>query len=149
LAPDHHTGRLVYAASILEAEYTLTAAATWFHDARPDMRGNFRSFQLGGKIDVPLGQIPPLARGTLTFSGLYLNLNQKPLGFDLGIQDEKMNKPGSIGFFQAKYTIPLSDNGVSIPISLTMSNRTELIKEREVRGNIGLTFDLDKLMARK
>ncbi|MCC6540549.1 MAG: hypothetical protein IT162_23575 [Bryobacterales bacterium] len=146
-APDHHTARLILAGSLLEAEYTLTAASTWFHTARPDMSGNFRSFQFGGKIDVPVGQLSPLARGTLTFSGLYMNLHQRPLGFDLKINDEKVNKPGSIGWFQARYSIPVSDNGISIPVSLTVSNRTELIKEREIRANIGLSFDLDKLIA--
>ncbi len=147
LAPDHHTTRLILAGSLLEAEYTLTASSTWFHDARPDMRGNFRNFQFGGKIDVPVGQLSPIARGTLTFSGLYMNLHQRPLGFDLKINDQKVNQAGGIGWFQARYSIPLSDNGVSIPVSLTVSNRTELIKEREIRGNIGLSFDLDKLIA--
>jgi hypothetical protein len=146
VAPDHHTARLIFAASILDAEYSLTASSTWFHKARPDMSGNFRSAQVGGKIDIPLGELSPLARGVLTFSGLYINLHQRPLGFDLKIQDEKINKPGSIGLFQAKYTIPMSDSGMSVPISFTMSNRTELIKDREIRGNIGLTFDLDKLL---
>jgi hypothetical protein len=35
--------------------------------------------------------------------------------------------------------------GVSLPISITYSNATELIKEKDVRGNFGITFDLDKL----
>jgi hypothetical protein len=50
--------------------------------------------------------------------------------------------------FQAKYSIPVGDSGLQVPISFTASNRTELIKKKEMRGNIGITFDLDKLFAR-
>jgi hypothetical protein len=80
---------------------------------------------------------------------LYEHLHQKPLGIQLLINDQAVNKPGNIGVFQAKYSIPIGDSGVQIPISFTASNRTELVKEKDVRGNIGITFDLDKLLASK
>lgn len=35
-----------------------------------------------------------------------------------------------------------------IPISFTIANRTELVKEKEVRGNFGFTFNLDQILAR-
>ena len=35
------------------------------------------------------------------------------------------------------------NNVVEIPISMTWSNRTELIQESDIRGQIGLTLDLD------
>ena len=47
---------------------------------------------------------------------------------------------------QAKLNIPIR-NGLSLPLSVTYANRTELIDESEVRGNFGITFDLDKLFA--
>ena len=51
---------------------------------------------------------------------------------------------GHIGVVQGKLTIPI--NGVMrVPISITWSNRTELIKEEDLRGQIGLTFDLDNV----
>jgi len=43
----------------------------------------------------------------------------------------------------------VGDSGIQVPISFTASNRTELIKEREIRGNIGITFDLDRLFVKK
>ncbi|HNH83997.1 MAG TPA: hypothetical protein PL157_16620, partial [Acidobacteriota bacterium] len=49
---------------------------------------------------------------------------------------------------QVKLTIPVKGSGVKIPISVTFANRTELIKEKEVRGNIGITFDLDSIFAK-
>lgn len=43
----------------------------------------------------------------------------------------------------------MGQSGVRIPLSFTTSNRTELIKETEILGNIGITFDLDKLFVKK
>jgi len=149
-APDLSTINLVYVASFFESEYTFNAAATFFNHTRPEMSGNFRDFRIAGKWDIPVGQVPTfVAKGTLTFSGLFEHLHQKPLGIGVSINDVTVNQPGNIGVFQAKYTIPLGDSGIQVPISFTASNRTELIKERDLRGNIGITFDLDKLLAKK
>jgi hypothetical protein len=149
IAPDLSTASLVYVASLYESEYTLNATARFFNETQSGMSGNFRDFQLAGKWDIPVGHLPSfIAKGTLTFSGLFEHLHQKPLGIDLLINDQKVNRPGNMGVFQAKYSIPVGDSGLQIPISFTASNRTELIKEKEMRGNIGITFDLDKLFSR-
>jgi len=42
-----------------------------------------------------------------------------------------------------------SRSGTKIPLSISFANRTELINEHEVRGNIGVTYDLDALFARR
>ena len=149
-SPDLSTVGVVFVASSFGGNYTLTANANFFNATMPTMRGNFRDFQFGAKIDIPVGKLPTFtSKGTLTFSGLYEYLHQKPLGINLTINDQAVNQPGNIGFFQAKYTIPIGDSGLQIPISFTASNRTELVKEKDVRGNIGITFDLDKLLAKK
>jgi hypothetical protein len=48
---------------------------------------------------------------------------------------------------QVKLTVPMPARlgGVSLPISLTVANRTELIDERDVRGQIGFTLDFAAL----
>jgi len=148
--PDLSTLSLIYAASLFDSEYTLNASANFFNDTRSGMKGNFRDFQIAGKWDIAIGHIPAfIAKGTLTFSGLFEHLHQKPLGIDLTINDVAVNQPGNMGVFQAKYTVPMGDSGIQIPISFTASNRTELVKEKDIRGNIGITFDLDKLFAKK
>jgi hypothetical protein len=53
---------------------------------------------------------------------------------------------GHIVVAQAKLTIPVKGSGVKVPLSVTASNRTELIKARDVRANVGITFDLDTLL---
>jgi hypothetical protein len=46
-----------------------------------------------------------------------------------------------------KLTIPMPGvlAGLKIPLSVTFANRTELIDEKEIRGNVGFTLDLSKL----
>ncbi len=51
-----------------------------------------------------------------------------------------------LAFLQVKLDIPVFE-GVNTPLSITYSSRTELIDEDEVRGNFGISFDLDKLFA--
>jgi len=148
--PDQHVARLLFASGFIgTSEFTLNASATFFSEARSDMRGLWRDAQAGARLDIPLPTLAGTGKGSLTFSGLYLHLHQKPLGFDVSVNDEKVNRPGNIGLFQAKLTLAVGNSGFSVPISLTAANRTELIKEKEVRGNIGVTFDLDKLLAQR
>jgi len=54
-------------------------------------------------------------------------------------------EPGWVHAVQAKVTVPVKGSGVKIPLSVTYSNRTELLKEKEIRGHIGVTFDMDVL----
>ena len=46
---------------------------------------------------------------------------------------------------QGKLTIPLLA-GIDIPISVSVANRSEFVKEKEVKGKFGFTFDLSKVM---
>ena len=54
-------------------------------------------------------------------------------------------EPGWIHVLQAKLTIPVKGSGMKIPLSFSVANRSDLIKEKTVRGHVGLTFDLDVL----
>ena len=45
---------------------------------------------------------------------------------------------------QAKVSIPLLP-GVELPLSVTYASRTELIKEADVRGKFGFTFDVARI----
>ena len=60
-----------------------------------------------------------------------------------------LTEKGHIGVFQTKLEFPAANNSVRIPLSLTVANRTELIKESDVRGQIGVSFNLDTLFASK
>ena len=54
---------------------------------------------------------------------------------------------GHVASFQGKVTIPIKDSGAKVPVSITAANRTELIQEKNVRGSIGITFDMDTFMS--
>jgi hypothetical protein len=145
--PDLHTVRLIHSWGY----YTLNASASFFGQKTAAMPDVWRDLQFGAKIDIPLSGIANVVdKGTLTFSGLFVDLHQMPLGVNLMVNGVSVTQPGKIGLFQAKYTIPLGNGtGVQLPISFTYSNRTDLVKETSVQGNIGITFDMSKLIAAK
>jgi len=95
-----------------------------------------------------LKEITNLGKPTLTFSGLFLDLFEQPLGQQLLVNGVSVDRTGAVGLMQAKFTIAVKGSGVKIPISFTAANRTELIKEHDVRGAIGVTFDLDSLFSK-
>jgi len=70
---------------------------------------------------------------------------RSPLYLFLASEGDWGNGINSIFKVQGKVKIPLIE-GIDFPISLTYANRTELINERDVRGQFGFTFDTAKLM---
>lgn len=90
--------------------------------------------------------------GRLAAEG-YFNLNREdnifsgkdPIVLSFGAESKWMTgaKPTYTG--QVKLTFPLFD-GVSLPISFSVANRTDLINESDVRGRFGFTFDLAKAL---
>ncbi|HJQ70265.1 MAG TPA: hypothetical protein VKA70_14910 [Blastocatellia bacterium] len=103
-----------------------------------------RDFSFAGQVDAKIGNI--LNSGDLIFfaSGRYERLLEDamdPMGMMV------METKGDIGVGQIGIKIPIKGTGFRIPISFSFANRTELIKEKEIRGNIGFTFDLDALFS--
>jgi hypothetical protein len=74
---------------------------------------------------------------TLSLSGNYERLQEN--------KDQKGKRP-DIALGNIKLEIPIS-SGVSFPISFTAASSSEQIKESYVKGNFGISFDLDKLSA--
>jgi hypothetical protein len=145
--PNLHTARLIHSWGY----YTLNASASFFDKKTSTMPDVWRDLQFGAKVDIPFPGISKVVdKGTLEFSGLFVNLHQMPLGVPLMINGVTVNQPGKIGLFQAKYNIPVSSGtGVQVPVSVTYSNRTDLIKETSIQANIGITWDMSKLLAAK
>jgi hypothetical protein len=74
---------------------------------------------------------------TLALSGNYERLQEN--------KDQKGKRP-DIVIGNIKLEIPIS-SGVSFPLSFSAANSSEQIKETYVKGNFGISFDLDKLSA--
>ena len=143
--PDLSNFRLIYENGLGgRADFTANTSLTIFNRKQtgPDS-DRLRDFQLSGQLDVPLSN--PLKAGNfvLSFSGKFQRMVEN-ITTDSGMM---MDTKGNIGIGQVKLIIPIKGSGVKIPISLTFANRTELIKEKEVRGNFGFTLDLDSIFA--
>jgi hypothetical protein len=104
-----------------------------------------KDVQGAAQLDVPLGQIGKIGNFVLSVAGNFDHLPNDIVAPDGTIMP---GTRGNIGVGQVKLTIPVKGSGVKIPISITFANRTELIMERHVRGNIGFTLDLDSIFSR-
>jgi hypothetical protein len=131
------------------SQFTANASTTLFNSIpRGSGTGRVRDYQLSGQLDIPIGIInQDVSDVTASLSGVFLSLLQQPLGQPVQVNGVNVNTKGNIGLFQAKLSVKLKNSGVEIPISFTYATRTQLIKESDVRGNVGVTFNLDKLFA--
>ena len=150
--PSLHTTRAIYAQGLgrTNLDFTANVSASWFSEVRPGMSGRFRDFKAGFEGTFRLRDIANFGAPSLTVAALYMYLHQEPLGLGLvAFNDAEINKPGHIGVFQSKLEFPTANNAMRIPLSFTYSNRTELINESDVRGQIGISFNLDSLFVDK
>jgi len=60
---------------------------------------------------------------------------------------EVFPKTGDIYLAQARLVVTPSGSSVTVPFSVTYSNRTELIDKPTFRGQIGISYNFDALFA--
>ena len=137
---------------------TANAAITWYNSVPTGVTtGRLRDVQAAAKIDRRLGVIPNLGNAVLTIGGYYQWMKDDALieigpgnvapgsGIVLpGTAATLLGTKGNIGIVQGRVTLPIGST-IKVPLSLTWSNRTELIKESDTRGQIGVTFDVGSL----
>lgn len=126
-------------------DFTGNASVT-IYNSRPTgpKPQTLRDFRFAGQLDVPIGDVTKTGKFLISLAGRYQRLleDEPILGSTLVVPK------GDIATFQAKLTIPIRGTAFKIPLSFSYANRTELIKERELRGNFGFTFDLDSIFAK-
>ena len=130
-------------------DLTANGSFTFFHKRPPALTptsarpGRFRDFQFAGQMTVPfkVGD----SQFDFWFSGRYERL----------LEDAETlagttipGTRGDIAVGQFGLNIPLPGLGMKFPVSFTFANRTELVKEKEVRGNFGFTFNWDTLFSK-
>jgi len=144
--------------SVAPTLLTFNAALTWYNSLpAATSTGRLRDVQAAGQLDRRLGVIPNLGNAVLTLAGYYQWMKEDALitigpgnvapgsGIILpGTAATLLGTKGNIGVVQGRLTLPVS-NTIKIPLSVTWSNRKELINESETRGQVGITFDLDSL----
>jgi len=127
-------------------DFSADASLTFFNKrpVGPNVQ-RLRDFDFSANLDKRLDDVMGLGPATLTFAGKYQRLTSNAVAFDGTVLP---NTKGDIAAGQIKLTIPIGQSGIKMPFSITFANRTELVRERETRGNFGFTFDLDTLFAR-
>jgi hypothetical protein len=127
-------------------DFSANASLTFFNKrpVGPNVQ-RLRDFDFSADLDKKFDDVMGLGPATLTFAGKYQRLTSNAVAFDGTVLP---NTKGDIAAGQVKLTIPIGQSGIKMPFSITFANRTELVRERETRGNFGFTFDLDTLFAR-
>jgi hypothetical protein len=154
--PDKSTARVIAEGQWgPRLDLTANVAVTLQHEGtvklpEPQSIGGTRDFQAAAQLEIPLASIEKrVAAGTgigapvIGIAYLTEKLTERAAVSFAG--NTFTVDPGWIHVIQAKVTVPVKGSGVKIPLSLSYANRTELLKEKEVRGHIGVTFDMDVL----
>lgn len=100
--------------------------------------------------DNPMGDDQAGGRAAVQFSfqlGPERSLRgRKPIEFSLAGDGRWMEGITPTYRVQVKVTLPVLD-GIDVPLSMTVASRSEFIDEAEVRGQIGFTADVARLLA--
>lgn len=153
-APDTSNFRFIAARGMQSMggriDFTANGSFTFFHSRPTPLSptaprpGRIRDFQFAGQADVPF-KVGDVGQFVFWFSGRYERLVEDA---STQVGTTVPNTKGDIAVGQFGLKVPIKGLGIQLPISFTIANRTELIKEKEVRGNFGFTFNLDSILAR-
>jgi len=127
---DEYLGTLVFDYGVAD-RINLTLNGSYSYNDSKLIGADLRGFKFGGKLQFQLN------RENL--------LGKKPLFFDISTSGSWMNNVDAQYKAQGKLTIPIAD-GIDFPISVTWANRSNLIDEKEVRGQFGFTLDTARLI---
>jgi len=157
--PNRSSVRFIYShqPSNAPSVITLNVALTMYNELQTGAEHRLRDVQVAAQLDRSLGDIGSFGRASLALAGYYQWMKDDALisigpgniapgsGIVLPQPAVKLlGTKGSIGVFQGKLSLPLGQT-MKVPLSVTWANRTELINEKEVRGQIGVTLDMDSL----
>jgi hypothetical protein len=145
-APDTSNFNFIYATGNgRRVDLTANGSFTFFH-SRPaaisptsPRPGRIRDFQFAAQVGIPL-------RGDFDFwfSGRYERLMEDASLGSVVLPGTK----GDIAVGQLGLNVPIKSLGMKFPVSVTFANRTELVKEKVVKGNFGFTFNWDTLLSK-
>ena len=132
--------------------WTLQQAGTVTAPQPQPFDGGLRDFQAAAQLDVPLKSVnnsllSTSGIGTPVLGFAYLSQKLTRTSAVSFAGNSFTLEPGWIHVFQARLMIPIKNTGMKIPLSFSVANRSDLLKEKVVRGHIGVTFDMDVLSA--
>ncbi len=117
--------------------------------------GRLRDVQLAAELDRSLGRTASNPRATMTVAGYgqyqydptVLNVSTANVapGTTIPVSGQVLaGTAGWLGVVQGKLALRLRP-GLTLPLAIKWSNRTELLNASDVRGQFGLSFDLSAL----
>jgi hypothetical protein len=156
--PDLYTATTVWEHALgasRKTDLTVNGAVNFYRRKPSADVHRLKSVDVTAQLDHPLGEAFLLPKTTLSLAGRWSHIPGDTVSSapapDAGPASTSSSiaapsPKGDIVFVQMKLTVPVKDSGVKVPLSITASNRTELIKEKDVRASFGITFDLDMLV---
>ena len=159
--PNQSSAKFILSARPKIAQITGNGTIEWYDQILNSNVSRLRDAQLALELDHTFGKTDAQLNPSLS-AGYYfqymvdnalLTLPSTALapGTSIplpGSASQLLNTKGAIHLGQVKVTFKVRNSGVNIPLALTFSNRTDLIKGTDVRGNFGLTYNLDSLFAK-
>jgi hypothetical protein len=146
--PDLYTLTGVFTTSFMASrkdDFTANAAVSFYREAPAGSTRKYKEMTLTAQWDRPLGNVFEIP--FILTAGARYHFIPEDIPVSAALAAASATSPkGHMVVGQAKLTVPLK-TGMRIPLSVTFSNRTELIKEKDVRANFGITFDLDAAFA--
>ena len=127
---DEYTGEAIFDYG-LHDRVNLTINGGYFYKNSKIIGGDLRGANFAGQLQFQVTPEKSLA-------------GRSPLYFFLASEGNWMSGAPFNYKLQGKVKIPIAE-GIDFPISLTFANRTNLIDEKDVRGQFGFTFDTAKL----
>jgi hypothetical protein len=156
--PNTWNSRFVYSHQPTLSPTLITAnlSSTWYANEGPNGE-RWRDVQAAAQLDRRLSEIPRFGYAVASFGLYYQWMREDALitipagttapGSGIVLPAEAvslLDTKGHIVIFQSQVAIPVGQT-LKMPFSVTWSNRSELVKEKDVRGQIGMTLDLDGL----
>lgn len=128
--PDEYAGTVTFDKGMGTNSITMNGSFIMKRHGLAGKDSNGGQFAVG--IHLPLSGFNPLAY-------------KDPMLFSLEANGTAMTGTSPVFKAQAKLTIPIIA-GIEIPISVSVANRAEFVKEKEVKGKFGFTFDVSKAL---
>jgi hypothetical protein len=160
--PTLSTAKFIVSVRPKSFQFTCNASIQWYNQLLQSNVNRIRDAQASLQFDKKFGGSTSVVSPTLSAGYYFQYMVDKALltlpstqfapGTTIplpGNASELLNTTGSIHLGQVKVTLSIRNTGINFPIALTFSNRTDLLKATDVRGNFGITYDLDSLFTKK
>jgi hypothetical protein len=158
--PDYSTARLIGQINKKGWTGTLNAAGAFYNSTPTTVpgAGKVRDFQVSGEGAFNFNQLkstPLLGDSTFSLAYYYQDqtspaiLTAAPANIS-GLPSTVTSafaKRGVINIAQAKFAFIPRNSTINIPVSVTWSNRTELVTNPAWRGQVGITYNFDSLFS--